>query len=277
VRADIAPLWTRVTSPDVVRQLASSEPPDFSTIDRVLPRLPVDAFQPLLDVLGASESRTTRRGLLDRLTRAPRELGGVISARLSGDVPWYVVRNLLLILDGLPGLPDGFSTATYMAHPDVRVRREAVKVALKIPAEREAALLGALRDPDPRMARLGLTAALDQCPGGAVPLVTAIAQSSAIASELRVLAIKVLGRAGTPAALGALLQIVDGGTNWLGRRRLAARSLEVLAALMALAAGWRNDREAAGWLELAASSPDPDVRNAATVGARGSGIRGAKP
>src|SRR6266704_2292282 len=69
VRADIAPLWTRVTSPDVVRQLASSEPPDFQTLDRVLPRLPVDAFEPLLDVLGESESRTTRRGLLDRLTR----------------------------------------------------------------------------------------------------------------------------------------------------------------------------------------------------------------
>src|SRR6266478_9048176 len=52
VRADIAPLWTRVTSPDVVRQLASAEPPDFATLDRVLPRLHVDAFGPLLDVLG---------------------------------------------------------------------------------------------------------------------------------------------------------------------------------------------------------------------------------
>ena len=30
VRADIAPLWTRVTSPDVLGQLASSEPPDFA-------------------------------------------------------------------------------------------------------------------------------------------------------------------------------------------------------------------------------------------------------
>src|SRR5258706_339140 len=109
VRADIAPLWTRVTSPDVVRQLASSEPPDFATLDRVLPRLHVDAFEPLLDVLGESESRTTRRGLLDRLTRAPRELGPVIATRLSGDIPWYVTRNLLLILDGLPALPAGFS------------------------------------------------------------------------------------------------------------------------------------------------------------------------
>src|SRR6266702_7935349 len=118
LRADIAPLWTRVTSPDVIRQLSSTEPPDFVTLDRVFPHLRVDAFEPLLDVLGASESRTTRRGLLDRLTRAPRELGPAILTRLSRDLPWYVTRNLLLILDGLPALPEGFSTAAFIAHED---------------------------------------------------------------------------------------------------------------------------------------------------------------
>src|SRR5205809_546117 len=50
---DVGPPWTRVTPPDVVRELASTEPPDFATLDRVLPRLPVDGFEPLLDVLGA--------------------------------------------------------------------------------------------------------------------------------------------------------------------------------------------------------------------------------
>jgi len=219
-------------------------------------------------VLAASESRTTRRGLLDRLTRAPRELGPVITARLAGDVPWYVARNLLVILDGLPSLPDGFSAAAFIAHPDARVRREALKLALKIPAERELALLGALCDPDPRMVRLGLTAALEECPAAAVQFVTRLAHDLSIASELRVLAIKVLGRAANAAALGALLQLVDGGTSWLGRPRLAARSLELLAALMALAAGWRSDRQVAQFLELAAASTDPDVRNAATAGAR---------
>ncbi len=264
VRADIAPLWTRVTAPDVLGQLAKSEPPDFVTIDRVLPRLSARAFEPLLDVLAASESRTTRRGLLDRLTRAPRELGVVISGRLAGDIPWYVARNLLLILDGLPGLPEGFSTAAFITHPDARVRREALKLALKIPAERELALLGALSDPDPRMVRVGLTAALEQCPLAAVQFVTRLAHDQSIASELRVLAIKVLGRAANPAALSALLQLVDGGKNWLGRSRLASRSLELVAALMALAAGWHHDRRVAAVLALAAASSDPDVRNAAT-------------
>src|SRR5712664_2408251 len=173
--ADIGPLWTRVTSPDVVRQLASTEPPDFTTLDRVLPRLAVDAFGPLLDVLGESESRTTRRGLLDRLTRAPRELGPVIATRLGREIPWYVTRNLLLILDGLPALPDGFRAAAFIAHEDARVRREALKVSLKVPAEREAALLGALSDADPRMVRVALTAALEDCPPSAVPPIAQLA------------------------------------------------------------------------------------------------------
>ena len=260
---DVGPLWTRITSPDVVRELAATEPPDFATLDRVLPRLAVDGFEPLLDVLGVSESRTTRRGLLDRLTRAPRELGPVIATRLTREIPWYVTRNLLLILDGLPALPDGFRAAAFIAHEDARVRREALKVSLKVPAEREPALLGALRDADPRMVRVALTAALEDCPPSALAPITQIVHDQTVASELRVLAIKVLGRVRNVAALTALLEIVDGGKNWLGRPRLAARSLEVLAALMALAAGWRNDGRASALLALAAASGAPDIRNAA--------------
>src|SRR5439155_117850 len=158
LRADIAPLWTRVTSPDVIRQLASTEPPDFVTLDRVFPHLRVDAFEPLLDVLGA---------------------------------------------------------------------------------------------------------ALEDCPPAALPPITQLVHDQTAPSELRVLAIKVLGRVRNTAALNALLALVDGGTNWLGRPKLAARSLELLAALMALAAGWRNDVRAAAVLALAAASKDPDVRSAA--------------
>jgi hypothetical protein len=99
-----------------------------------------------------------------------------------------------------------------------------------------------------------------------------MAHDQTAASELRVLAIKVLGRVRNAAALTALLEIVDGGTNWLGRPRLAARSLELLAALMALTAGWRSDVRAAGLLALAAASSDPDVRNAASPTPRTTGV-----
>jgi hypothetical protein len=183
---------------------------------------------------------------------------------LGRDIPWYVTRNLLLVLEGLPALPDGFSTATFIAHQDARVRREALRLSLKIPAERERALIGALRDDDPRTIRLALSAALDDCPPTVLPLITQIALDQTMSSELRVLAIKVLGRVRSTAALSALLALVDGGTNWLGRHRLAPRSLELLAALLALAAGWRNDVKASALLALAAASGDPEIRTAAS-------------
>ncbi|HWC74624.1 MAG TPA: hypothetical protein VG454_11880 [Gemmatimonadales bacterium] len=268
ILCDVAQIWDRVTTPEVVQELAGRDPPDFATLDRLLPRLAVPAFEPLLDVLAVSESRTTRRGLLDRLTRAPNELGPLIALRIDAEVPWFVSRNLLLILDGLPGLPKGFSAARFLAHPDARVRREAFKVAWKIPAERERALLEALRDADPRTVRVALTAALESCPAAVLPVVTELTRNSDTPSELRVLAIKVLGRAGNAAARTALLQLVDGGRNWLGRPRLAPRTLELLAALMALAAGWREDARVAPVLALAAQSDDPDIRNAVTSGTR---------
>lgn len=267
--ADVAAVWAHVTAPEIVRRLAAAEPPDFTTLDRILPRIPAAGFEPLLDALAASASRTTRRGLLDRLARAPCELGPLVLPRLTDDAPWYVVRNLLLVLDALPELPEGFSAAPFAAHADARVRREALKLTLKVPGERERALLSALRDPDPRTARLALSAALESCPPSALPLVVEIARDVASASELRVLAIKVLGRATNAAALIALLSLADGGTTWRGRRKLPARSLELIAALMALATGWSGDARARAVLALAAASNDPDVRNASDPGEPG--------
>jgi hypothetical protein len=264
-------LWERVTAAETVRRLVITEPPDFATLDRLLTRLRPPALETLLDALAASESRTTRRGLLDRLARAPAELGSIVAARLAVSAPWYVVRNLLVVLDALPVLPPGFSAAPFAAHADARVRREALKLALKVPAERERALAGAMRDPDPRTARISLTAALDGLPAAAVPPAVEIARDPLAASEVRVLAIKVLGRSRAPAALDALLALTDGGTSLLGRKKLPARSLELLAALMALATSFSSDRRARAVLTLAAASGDPDVRRAADPAGAGGG------
>jgi hypothetical protein len=258
-----APLWDLVASPHGVRRLATNEPPDFSSIDRVLTRLPAAAFEPLLDALAQSESRTTRRGLLDRLARAPREIGPLVLPRLTSETPWYVVRNLLIVLDGLPELPAGFSAAPFAAHDDTRVRREALKLMLKLPAERDSAILGALADPDPRTLRLALSTALESCPPAATSVIAELATSEKSAPDLRVLAIKVLGRAKHPAALAALLTLTDGGKTWLGKPKLPARSLVLIAALLALATSWRSDARAAAILALAAGAVDPEIRNAA--------------
>jgi hypothetical protein len=258
-------LWERLAAPDVVRRLSGGEPADFQTIDLLLPRLERPALTSLLDTLAASESRGTRRGLLDRLMKMADQLGNEIVARLA-DPRWYVRRNMLVLLDAMTALPSGFTAASHLTHPDARVRREALKIAVRIPDERERALIAALADSDARVVAIALTIVQQACPAAVVPAVIRVATEPATPSEMRVPAIRVLGAVTAPAARDALLHLVDGGRTFLGRRRLAPKSPEVVGALAGLFAGWRRDPQARALLALAQKSKDPELRLATSPG-----------
>src|SRR5207245_7009319 len=120
---------------------------------------------PLVDALARARSRGARRGLLVHLVRLGAGIGPLVVLRLDAD-RWYVIRNLLALLEDLAVLPEGFSPARFALHADARVRRQAVKLQLKLPDERDVALVTALKDQDPRTVRLalGLIVALHSCP-----------------------------------------------------------------------------------------------------------------
>jgi hypothetical protein len=80
--------------------------------------------------------------------------------------------------------------------------------------------------------------------------------------DVRLAAVQALGRSRERAALDALLALVDGGRNIIGRRRLLPKSPMLLAGLRMLAATWRSDDTAAALLALAAASADGDLRGA---------------
>ena len=82
---------------------------------------------------------------------------------------------------------------------------------------------------------------------------------------LRLPAIRLLADIGNAAALDVLLRVVDAGSSLMGKRKLAPKSPEVLAALTALRA-YRGDRRAAELLSAAEASRDDELRLAATVG-----------
>jgi hypothetical protein len=254
-------LWGRAVSPDTLQWLLADEPVDFATVDRVLPRLGFFAVDPLLDALANSEERATRRALLDRVKKMGPILGPSITARLA-DERWYVLRNLLTLLEELPQLPIGFTVVPWVAHPDPRVRLEAVKIGLKFPGERDGALTQALADPDHRVVRLALLAALHGVPAGALPRVIMLATGREGPMDLRLQAIRVLGAARTPEAFAELVKLVDGGRTLLGKRKLLPRSRELVAAVAALATGWRDEPRALELLALAAVSDDADLRAA---------------
>jgi hypothetical protein len=203
----------------------------------------------------------TRRKLLDRLSRTSLDVIGLVAGRLQ-DGRWYVQRNMLLLLARLGGVPDGFQVGPWAGHVDPRVRVEALRLQAELPGQREAALRTALRDADPRVVRVGVAAAQQECPPRVLPFLLEVVQGTRMPEDLRLLAVQALGRSRERAALDALLALVDGGKTMFGRRRLLAKSPMLVAALRVLSAAWRSEPDAAPLLALAAGSPDEDVRGA---------------
>lgn len=237
---------------------------DFEALDRLESRLSEDSYAALLDLLVTSEHRLVRRRLLERLAVAPVDLGPLIAARLA-DPRWFVQRNMLVLLERLGRLPAGVSLTPFLTHDDVRVRHEAIRVQLRLPGEREAAVRAALADGHPRLVHRGLVELQHECPAALVHEVAAVALDAQAGDEIRELAIRALGRAVDVQAVEPLLGLVAGGRTLLGRQKLAAPTPAMRAALAALAGAWRSDPRADALVRLAAASTDPDVRRAAAA------------
>src|SRR6266581_3567882 len=192
--AAAATVRARIATAAAVQQIVARAPIDFKLLERLVPLVGAAAAPPLLDALAAAESRGARRGLLAQLAKMGAEIAPFVIARLD-DSRWYVTRNLLALLEELGPPPAGFSAAAYMRHADARVRWQAVKLQLKLPAERDEALIAGLRDQDPRTLRLALSiaVALQACPDTAVPLLVNRATDRTLAGDLRALAVRCLG------------------------------------------------------------------------------------
>ena len=259
----------RAITPAAVRSVLDVQPFDLALLDRLIARLGVAAAEPLLDVLGETDSRQGRRAILDRLLRFGDAVGPPLVARL-GDERWYVLRNLLHLAAELPSPPQGLNSGAFRQHPDARVRREAMRLLFKDPAERTRALCLALADAEPGLRRLALSSAAEEgCPEAAVPLVANLAVDGEEESDLRVGAVRVLVAQGGRMALDALLRLTE-----IRRRSIfdvvksSMATPEFLAALAALGA-FPGDRRARERLEAAGRVRDPAVQRVAAETLKG--------
>ncbi|MGH7703801.1 MAG: hypothetical protein ACREMO_11950, partial [Gemmatimonadales bacterium] len=254
--------WFHLANPDHLRRLLLEDPKDFDPVERLITRMGVDATEPMLEALEFTENRSTRRRLLTRLSQLGKEIGPLVLARLPA-APWFVQRNMLALLSTMETWPPQFSPAPYAAHPDARVRREAVKMMLRQAATRDEAICTGLADDDEQIIRLALGAGLEHCPPAAVPRIMGLLHSRERDSELRALAIRTLAAISTPATRDWLIQRALTKRKLFRRQRLAAKSAESLAVLSVLATRWSGHSGAAQVLRLAAESPDSDIRAAA--------------
>ncbi|HYW07185.1 MAG TPA: hypothetical protein VE913_09530, partial [Longimicrobium sp.] len=206
--------------------------------------------------------RVVRRAAVNRLAGLGAAAAAEVVKQLD-DPRWYVVRNLLLVLQEAEPWPASFSPSRFIRDEEVKVRREAYKLAFRVPAERADALAAALADDDVQTIRGALAECASHCPLPVLPAVCRRVDDGGGDPELRILAIRVLGNATDDTALRSLLRLVERGRDWLGRTRLAPPSPPMLAALTALATGWSGHADARPAVQRALRSEDPEIIRAA--------------
>jgi len=262
-RSDLAArIRTHLTRPRQLRRLLSGESIDDEGLRAVLARMGEAAVEPLLDALVDSESRSIRRKVFDALASIEEGVGTRVVERLE-DSRWYVLRNLLALLQRLETVPEGFDPLHYLAHPDRRVRREAFPLAASEPRMRERALAMGLADDDERLVRMALTELRDLPPETLLPTLVNRVIRGERPEDLRVRGVTALEGVRSSLALETLLRIVDGGRSLLGRRKVAEPTPLVLTALRVLASTWGDHERARPFLDAARRSKNGAVRSAA--------------
>ena len=259
-------VWTlrrHLDNTGTIRRLLRDRPIDFEVLYRLVARVGFPAAGALLDALELEDDRTARWRLFEMLAQLGPEVGNAVVARLPGS-PWYVQRNLLLLMARLETWPKDFTALPYAKHPDPRVRREAYTLLLRDPATRAESIALAVSDTDERIVRAALNAALEGgCPREAVGVLTERINKRSLDGMMAVLAIRVLAPVRLPEVLDVLVKsALSRKRTWFFGRKLAPRSQPMLAALSALAWTWVQEPQAMKVLSLAARDPDSAVQNA---------------
>jgi hypothetical protein len=250
-------LWRHVATPDRLYQQLLRDQPNMQAVQRLVPRMRLAATVPLLDALEGADDRLAS-SLVELLASLGDEVGPLLVTRLTG-ARWPVQRLLLVVIGKLSQLPGDFSPRDYLRHPDGAVRREALRMLMKQPDARAAAIETALADVDERVVRLALGAAMTNCPRGAAQILMERADDPVLSPDLRALGIRALSSFRAPETVAFLAQRAMGKKRFLRKRALADATPETLAALTGLATHWRNDPLAGPILQMAASSSNREI------------------
>jgi hypothetical protein len=259
-------VWTlrrHLDNTGTIRRLLRDRPIDFEVLYRLVARVGFPAAGALLDALELEDDRTARWRLFEMLAQLGPEVGNAVVARLPGS-PWYVQRNLLLLMARLETWPKDFTAHPYAKHPDPRVRREAYALLLRDADTRAESIALAVADSDERIVRAALNAALEGgCPREAVLVLTDRLSERSLDGMMAVLAIRVLAPIRLPSVLDVLIKsALSKKRRWFFGRKLAPKSQPMLAALQALAWTWSQEPQALKVLALAERDDDSAVQNA---------------
>src|SRR5690242_4029422 len=257
-------LWQHLATPARLRAELSEERPDFLAVEGLVARLGPTATEPLLDLLERATTSSVRGRTMRLLASLGPSVAAAAAARLK-NAPWYVQRNLLVLIRTLRTWPPDFSAVSFARHAEPRLRREAYRLLLEFPQHRTSAILHGLLDTNPEVLTLILRAAVEDCPREALRTIERITEDWRRPAEQRALAVRALARASGPQALDRLVQLSGARRSFVGWR-LDARSPVALAAVSALARYFGAHPQVAGLLQAARDHSDPQIRLAARMG-----------
>ncbi|MBX7118880.1 MAG: hypothetical protein K1X31_07775 [Gemmatimonadaceae bacterium] len=255
-------LWRHIATPARLRGQLALDPPPAAVLPRLAAQMGAAAAEPLLEALEAAADDRTVERLITVLEAAGEGAAIEVVARLP-EVRWGLVRPLIAMLGKHPEWACGYDPAVFLTHPDGLVRREALRQQLRAPATREDAILRALADGDEATLRLGLGAAMRDCPRDAAAMLRVRADDTTVNADLRALGIRALASyKANDTATWLAARVVKVG-KLLKRPALAGKTPELLAAIEGLATHWREHPAAREALALAAASADSEIREAA--------------
>lgn len=258
-------LWRHLGERDVLRDELEAPRIDFALVQRLVRHLGLGAVQSLLDATDTVDDAKARERVYDLIAALGEEVLPFVARRLAS-ARGPQLREMIVLLSRFAETPAEVDVRQLVRHPEPAVRREAVRLALRMPGLRDEALLEALGDSDERTTYVALQAAQERCPRAGIDLLRARLDGHDLAPALRPIAIRVAASVRTPETLHWLLPRVAMRTRFLGRYRLLPTTPETLAALASLAAGWATDPGAAPVLVLAAKSRESEVRLAVSGG-----------
>jgi hypothetical protein len=254
-----APVWEFLLGERILDNLLDQPRVDFPLVGRFARRIGIPAAQSLLGATSAYEDAKIRTQFYDLLESLGDAVGPAVSERIPEASP-AIQRELIALIGRLGVMPANFSVAAYLLNPEALVRREAVRLLLRDSSARNEAVMAALSDADDRVVFVGLTAAQEKCPPGAVDLIKYRVDRGELDSQLRTMGLRVVAQQNSPEILAWLLGYVVSETRWSRRPKLRPSTPEMLAALSMIASIWGDDPAAAPAIKLAEQSKDAEVR-----------------
>lgn len=261
-------LWAAIATPARLDALTRRHPFPHRSVERLITRMGIAAVPVLVDALEAATDPATIERYLGLLEQIGAPVARALVPHLT-IVRWPTLRSLLVLLGRHPTWTSAYDPGAFSTHPDVGVRREAIRQLLRDARQQGATMAWALVDPDETIVRLALAAAMGHCPREVASVLKVRADDETLRPEMRALAVRAVAGHMAPETPIWLANRVMRPARLLRRATLLPTTPELLAAVEGVAVHWGSHPAGREVLTLAATSNDPAVRAATMVRPRG--------